>query len=277
MAIPHASTPSQTTSEIDASSTARRDLTPSPSRETYLRQHTVGSIVRTSFRIYAHEIKTVLLVYTAPTLPLSLLAAHAMASKAYVLAIIAFALMLLVTLFSYAALSVAISDVTLGERASASRAYGRTSGRMAARLLATNLLTMLLVSIGFLLLVVPGVVLMLRYLFAPIVVVLEQQTGRAALKRSAALAKGMNWRNLGAGALVYVVATMIMLAVAAPVGVVIGLTDASADWLIRSLDPALACLFVQPLLLITLTLLYYDLRVRKEGYDVRALAEDLRR
>ena len=32
-----------------------------------------------------------------------------------------------------------------------------------------------------------------------------------------------------------------------------------------------------PLSLITLVLIYYDRRVRKEGYDAKALAEDLAR
>lgn len=227
--------------------------------------------------MYGRELKTILLVYTLPTFPVALLLSHATGEKAYGLAFLAFLLSVIVSLFAYGALASVISDAAVGERTSASRAYRRMSAGLAFRLLGTNLRSMLQIGLASLLLVIPGLVLAVRYLFAPIIVVIEQQAGSSALKRSAELGKGKYWRNAGAVLLVVVVATVIAAGVGFAIGIVFALTGESAQWLVRSVNPFLDCFITQPLLLTTLTLLYYDLRVRKEGYDVRALAEDLRR
>jgi Uncharacterised protein family (UPF0259) len=54
----------------------------------------------------------------------------------------------------------------------------------------TAILYFLLVSVGFILFLIPGIIWSITYLFAPYIVVAEGITGRKALSRSAAITKG---------------------------------------------------------------------------------------
>ena len=49
------------------------------------------------------------------------------------------------------------------------------------------------------------------------------------------------------------------------------------DWLVSAVLMVIQHGLVAPISLISLVLVYYDRRVRKEGYDAKALAEDLAR
>ena len=69
----------------------------------------------------------------------------------------------------------------------------RSAWQRAGRLVGVSLLTGIGVGIGFLLLVVPGVILFTRWSLAVPVVMLEGLGPRAAMKRSTALVKGHGW------------------------------------------------------------------------------------
>jgi hypothetical protein len=184
-----------------------------------------------------------------------------------------------VSLIAFQAVIVALSDVCIGEQPTVARSYRRVFSRRAGRLLWTNVLQILAIVTGFVLLIVPGLILTMRFLFVPTVVVLEDRTGGAALKRSASLGKGHHWRNAGALLLLLLplwLISGIIGGVAGGVGALL-LDNPLEHWTFRALLILLQVGLVQPLMLITIALLYYDLRTRKEAYDVKALAEDLRR
>jgi len=99
-------------------------------------------------------------------------------------------------------------------------------------------------------------------------------SGRAALRRSRELGKGYYLRNLG----VLWVVMFVMLLAAMVLGAIVGLTGylAGVDPKVLDFLSGLAGLLVAPPVPIFMVLLYYDMRVRKEGYGAAQLADDLR-
>jgi hypothetical protein len=252
----------------------------SPAHVSYLREHSIGSILRSSFQIYRENFRTLFLIYTLPILPFLIAQQEAQAAGATSLGALVGFLSIFVSLFAFAAITVAISDTCLGERPTVMRSYRRLGGLAVGRLAWANFLQMLAVMCGVLLLVVPGVILMFRLLFTPIVATIENCRGTAALKRSASLGKGFHGRNLGVLVVLGALAIALFLGiviVGAVLTAVAGEESMSvAEVLIRTLT-ALFMLSLYPLMFTAMTLMYYDLRVRKEAYDLNTLAEDLRR
>jgi len=142
--------------------------------------------------------------------------------------------------------------------------------------------------------------LIFRIQFAQSIVVIEKRWANDAIRRSLALSRHSFWRILAVALLSFVVlvtAQVVIYALVIGIGRVTGLSsDFSSDFFAASLGdsaPALgaasppgpfatavvgiAQLTVVPVTVILNVLLYYDLRVRQESYDVRALYEDMMR
>jgi hypothetical protein len=104
-------------------------------------------------------------------------------------------------------------------------------------------------------------------------------SGPAALSRSAALGKGFYMRNVGVlllGLCMLVAVSIVLGLTLAAISLATGAESSAAGWFAR-VAPAFFLLGLYPLIFINITLMYYDLKVRKEAYDLRALAEDLQR
>lgn len=71
------------------------------------------------------------------------------------------------------------------------------SKKLILPLFGTNLLTGLIVLVGYLLLIIPGIILTVKYVFTQYIVIEENLSGLAALKRSQELVKGRFWKVLG--------------------------------------------------------------------------------
>jgi hypothetical protein len=134
-------------------------------------------------------------------------------------------------------------------------------------------LSMILIMIGFVLLIIPGLVLATWYWFAMTVVVLERLSGYAALKRSKELGKDFFWRNVRVASLL----TIVIYVPAFVGGIVLTFIAYVANLPLALGMVAGITLFhiLAPILFIGIILLYYDMRARKEGYDITTLAEDL--
>jgi hypothetical protein len=115
-------------------------------------------------------------------------------------------------------------------------------------------------------------IIVLRLLFACLVVVLEGLWALNALKRSRALARGFNWRNFAVFVLLWVIVLVLWVAILTPF-TLLHVTSA----IITHIFTGAVAVVTVPLFFIAAVLLYYDSRVRKDAYDYAALAEDLRR
>jgi hypothetical protein len=76
--------------------------------------------------------------------------------------------------------------------------------------------------------------------------------------------------------LAYIALVLCVIAVAYVAGLTLG--DSTAlGFLVETMSEALGQVVLLPVVGITMVLLYYDQRVRREAYDVQGLAEDLMR
>ena len=123
---------------------------------------------------------------------------------------------------------------------------------------------------------VPAIYLYVAWAVAAPVLLLEDVRGRAALKRSRALVRGRWWPALGVLVLVtLLVAIMQALFVGLFAGVVSVSSNEVAQAVAQGVVQMAASALTTPLSAAVLTVLYFDLRVRKEGFDLELLAHRL--
>lgn len=125
--------------------------------------------------------------------------------------------------------------------------------------------TGLAAAVGFLLLIVPGVILMIMWYVAMPACVVERLGVSASMARSSALTKGYRWQVFGAWGLIAAASG----AIASVLKGVLGLTGSTGLAMSGSLAwsafaGAFGAIFV--------VVAYYDLRVAKEGIDIRQIA-----
>ena len=110
-------------------------------------------------------------------------------------------------------------------------------------------------------------------------VVVEGHRVVPSLRRSFALVSGSWWRVFGLALTMALVAFGLGIVTIAPVAVISWISGAGLDSGFMTVAIAvgriLVSVVVPPVLLIGWTLLYYDMRVRKEEYDVAALSREL--
>ena len=96
------------------------------------------------------------------------------------------------------------------------------------------------------------------------------------MRRSIQLGKGFYLRNFGVFMLTLILIFIVQIILVILADVLIFAFDdvEQPGTAARLLIAAISNLFT-PIILITTTLLYYDLRVRKENYDTATLAQDL--
>jgi hypothetical protein len=106
-------------------------------------------------------------------------------------------------------------------------------------------------------------------------IVLERVSGRRGLQRSWQLTKGRFWPTLGRILLLALISGIVSSIVAAIIDVPGAAIDPNNSFIYDQLSSAIAAIFVGPITYIGVTLLYYDARIRKEGFDIEMLASSL--
>ena len=140
-------------------------------------------------------------------------------------------------------------------------------------LLWLSFLTTVCVIAGFLLCILPGVYLWIAWTVAAPVLLLEDVRGWKAMKRSRQLVKGRFWPTV---AVVLLVTILTGIVQAVLIGVLAGVVSVSGNEVALALADALgqtaSGVLTTPLSAAVLTVLYFDLRVRKEGFDLELLS-----
>lgn len=106
-------------------------------------------------------------------------------------------------------------------------------------------------------------------------IIVEGRRGFGALRRGFWLARGSEWRILGHSIVYLTVFFAITVALALPfiiAGAILG--DDEAFYVIGAASSAVVA---QPILYIAATLLYFDIRLKKEGYDEARISEEMGR
>jgi hypothetical protein len=123
--------------------------------------------------------------------------------------------------------------------------------------------------------------LTIKYMFIPQAVVLDNTGSIDGLKRSYGLSTGYWWRTFG----IYMIISIIVAIISQMLGWGVYLMEFginSIPGISKAVGIALSgvimtciSLFLNPVTFIATTLMYYDLRIRKEGFDLILLAESM--
>jgi hypothetical protein len=106
-------------------------------------------------------------------------------------------------------------------------------------------------------------------------IVIERVSGWRGLKRSWNLIGGRFWPTLGRILLLALISGIVSSVVAGIIDLPGSAIDPSHSFIYDQLASAIAAIFVGPVTYIGVTLLYYDARIRKEGFDIEMLASSL--
>ena len=250
----------------------------------YIRSYSAGDILRSSLAIYWANFTTIAAISVLPMLPVVIVQGVSELEKGITPSdFLVVLLNILIGLLTTASITVAVSDVCLGHEPHLQRSYRRAFSEMPGKVIGTGLLLFVILGVGFILLLVPGVLFFLWYLLAIPVVVLERVGGMAALRRSRELGKGFFLRNAGVYLLLFVVLYVPFVITIFGGGTLfgylgdsLGLDEHTILLVSASLGGIIGALFT-PIFTIGIVLLYYDMRVKKEAYDLQSLADELRR
>ena len=190
------------------------------------------------------------------TAPLDVLLSYLFSLLGVVLATV-FLLILVSWIISTIASGMAVkvaSDTLQRRNIDLSEALNFTVSRLPSLLIA-GIVTGILIVIGFICLVVPGIILVIMFSLIVPAIVIEQAGALESLSRSRRLVGGRWLKTFGLLLVIYIiifVATLIFGAISSVFG--------PADWIITSVLGA----FVSPILPIAVTFYYYSMVARKQ-------------
>ncbi len=133
----------------------------------------------------------------------------------------------------------------------------------------------LLAVIAFIGLVPVLIMIYVRTVVAVPAIVLERVSGWGGLKRSWQLISGRFWPTFGRMLLLVLITSIISGVVSTIFQVPGNLIAPNNSFVFEQVAGAIAAVFVGPITYIGVTLLYYDIRIRKEGFDIEMLARSL--
>ena len=131
---------------------------------------------------------------------------------------------------------------------------------------------------AFVLFIIPGIWLYAAWSVAVPALLIERKGAFRSLGRSRRLVKGRWWATAAVLVVATLMVTLISGAIEALLIAVASLPSQPSLLLavfVSTLSGVIATVITEPFRAATTTLLYYDLRVRREGYDLHVLADQL--
>lgn len=204
--------------------------------------------------------------------------------------ILGFALFLLTPLFQGALIDVATRAVLQMEPVPLGESF-RVAARRYWAILGTYLLKGLIWILAIPLMILGGLLifavitvplgsaaLLVVTVFANHAIIIEgKEGGMPALRRAWELGKSRFWPLMGLGLLFNLLVMLLQFMVAAPFSfggaIISAFTEAPWVLSINTIVQSLATAVTAPFLAVALTLVYFDTRVRREGYDLEVMAQ----
>jgi hypothetical protein len=169
----------------------------------------------------------------------------------------------------------AVSATYLNRETSARESLSYAASRLGATLWLTIVFVAGILA-GFVAFIVPGIYLSIAWAVAYPVMLVEGAGGFAALRRSYQLTRGRWWATLGRLVVAYILVSVISTVASAlfivPAGLLVDDTSTGA-LILEHAASFVVSLLTTPFVAAVTTLVYFDLRVRKEGFDLAVLAE----
>jgi hypothetical protein len=184
-------------------------------------------------------------------------------------------------LIAQAASIIAVSKIHLGNPASIGDSYAGIKGSFVNLLFAVILVTLGCTG-GFILCIVPGIIFSVAWILSIPVVLIEIKGPIGAMKRSWELTKGRRWQIFLilflVGIFTYIVTGILQVPVIIWL-IIKGLNGLQniPPWVnvISQIGSFISSCLVIPVSTISTSLIYYDQRVRKEGFDLQILMSSL--
>ncbi len=271
-----------------------------------LRPLTYGDLFDEAFDLYKSKFVTLVGIAAVVNLPMSLLAVFAMTpfynfsatmprpgqplpqafpDYSQFIYVIGISLLLgvvwgLLNLFVLGASTWAVSRSYLGRDATIADSY-QAIGRKAAPFGLTVFLAGVVTYIGFILCIIPGVLLGFMLAFITQVCLVENRYFFSAAERSKILADGQWLRIFVVAILAGLLVAVCSAVLSAPAQIILtmsmahGVAPSAAALFVSGVWQGVARSLVWPIGVIAFVLLYYDVRVRKEGFDIQMLAESM--
>jgi hypothetical protein len=170
--------------------------------------------------------------------------------------------------------SVVCAESYLGRSITAGEALKRTVRRLHWLLLAA---AAVFVSelFGLLLCVIPGVILWVLFTAVTPALMLEQLGPIQAMRRSWRLLRPRFWGVFGIALLAWLITAFLGNLLGGIPTAIATLFGGTFAWLWVALGSVLSALVTAPITAIVDTLLYFDGRIRNEGFDLQVMAQDL--
>ena len=174
----------------------------------------------------------------------------------------------------------ALSEVYLGRPTTIRETYSRIWGDI-GRVIFIQIIVTIAIGVGLLLLVYPGVWVALRASVYIPVAIIEDQHATDAIRRSTELTKGFTGRVALIFLLFLIISWVASFVFQLPffaVAMAYGAMGAQVPyWLnmVSSVGDTMAQVLAAPLGIIASSVLYFDLRVRKEGFDLKVMMDRL--
>lgn len=102
----------------------------------------------------------------------------------------------------------------------------------------------------------------------------EGLRGREAMRRSWRLARGSLGKIFGTLLLTWILMAIVAGIVQLPLNAIAPDTGAGG-WILRAIGASAASVITQPFTGIVVVLLYFDMRIRKEGFDLTLMAQEM--
>jgi hypothetical protein len=182
-------------------------------------------------------------------------------------------------IFSQGGTVFAVSELYLGRQTTIGESLSRAKGEVGT-LFGVLFLHGLVMIVSFLLLIIPAIYMACRLCVAVPAALLENLGPREALERSFALTKD----NAGRAFLIYFLYIVILYAAVALFAIPFGIAIVFArndpgmlrTWTALSeVGSFIAEVLITPILTISMSIFYFDLRVRKEAFDIQMMMNPL--
>ena len=231
-----------------------------------IRPRTPGEIWSEAFRIYRENAANLLLIVAVVVVPLTFVSAVIVQTGVTILGLlVGAAIGIIIWAVLQAAVLRGAAQATIGDPVDIEASYRWGLARFGSVLLVA-LLVGIVVAVGFLLLVIPGLIFLVFLSVSEPALIVENRRGTEAMSRSWNLVRGHFWHAL-----------VVILVAAIITGVIQGILSAIGgdNWFVAWIFTAIAQIITAPFTALVTVLLYLDLRARTEALTAERLRTEL--
>jgi hypothetical protein len=181
---------------------------------------------------------------------------------------------LLITPFVGGAITQVVAASYLGRQLSVGAAI-RTTGRRFWALLGAAIFVHLIELVGLVLCLLPALAAMAFLICTTPAVVIEELGPVKSMRRSFALVRPRFWPVLGIGIISGLLATLLTSVLSTPFTAAAEVVGLRWGFILLAIGAIVPALVARPFVSIVATLVYFDARIRHEGFDLQMIARGL--